>query len=64
MYNTEKLKKMRIESKMTIKELAEKIGISQSHYCLIESKKRMLSYEMAIKIANVFRTTPDHIFLS
>jgi repressor protein len=64
MYNTEKLKKLRIKQKLTIYDISSKIGISPSHYSLIENGKRKLSYEMAIKIAKVFHTTPDKLFLS
>ncbi|MBD9085482.1 XRE family transcriptional regulator [bacterium] len=49
---------------LTIYDMSKKIGISASHYYLIENKKRNLTYEMAIKIANIFQKKPDDIFLS
>ncbi len=64
MYNTEKLKQLRIKKGLTIYDMSKKIGISASHYYLIENKKRNLTYEMAIKIANIFQKKPDDIFLS
>lgn len=48
---------------MTIYDISNIIGISPSHYSLIENKKRKLTYDMAIKIANVFDKNPDDIFL-
>ena len=63
LYNTDKLKKMRIESGYTIYDMAKMVGISYSHYSLIENKKRNLTYDLAIKIASVFNKKPDDIFL-
>jgi putative transcriptional regulator len=63
MYNTKKLRKLRLEKGYTIYDMAKLIGISYSHYSLIENKKRNLSYEMAIKIAKIFDKKPDDIFL-
>ena len=63
LYSTEKLKQIRIEKGYTIYDMAKLVGISYSHYSLIENKKRNLSYELAIKIAKVFNKTPDDIFL-
>ena len=33
-----------------------------SFYWQIENDKRRLTYDMAMKIANFFKTTPDEIF--
>lgn len=63
LYSTEKLKKMRIEAGYTIYDMAKLVGISYSHYSLIENKKRNLTYDLAIKIAGVFNKKPDDIFL-
>lgn len=60
MYN--KLKEVRKNKKMTAREVAEKVGISKPFYCQIENCKRRLSYDTAVKIANVFGVTPDHLF--
>lgn len=63
MYKTDKLKQLRIKKGLTIYDIANMIDISPSHYSLIENKKRNLTYDMAIKIANVFDKKPDDIFL-
>lgn len=43
--------------------MAKRLGISPSHYCLLENKQRKLYYEMAIKIAALFKMKPDRLFL-
>ena len=63
MYETNELKNLRAENKYTIYDMAKMLNISSSHYSLLENKKRNLSYEMAIKIAKIFKTKPDEIFL-
>ena len=60
MYN--KLKELRSNSKMTAREVAEKVGISKPFYCKLENCKRRLSYETALKIALVFGVKPDDLF--
>ena len=60
MYN--KLKQLRKMNKYTTKEMAEKLNISKPFYSQLENKKRRLSYEMAIKIADIFELKPDDIF--
>ncbi|MBR1717651.1 MAG: helix-turn-helix transcriptional regulator [Bacilli bacterium] len=63
MYETRELKALRNKNHYTIYDMANMLNISSSHYSLLENKKRNLSYEMAIKIANIFNTNPDEIFL-
>lgn len=63
MYNTKKLKQIRIEKGYNIYDMAKLTGISYSHYSLLENMKRKLTYEMAIKIAAVFDKKPDELFL-
>lgn len=60
----EQLKKDREEKGLTIKETADKVGISKSYYSLIENGKRGLSYPMATRIASVFNKKPDDIFFT
>lgn len=57
-----KLKQLRIKNNLTTKEIAERIGISQSYYCLLENNKRRLFYDTAKKIAKIFNLKPDDIF--
>lgn len=63
MYETKKLKKLRKDNNLTIYDMAKKLNISSSHYSLLENKKRMLTYDMAIRIAKIFNKNPDDIFL-
>lgn len=57
-----KLKKIRIINKLTHQTMADTLKISKSFYWQIENNKRRLSYDMAIKIADIFKTTPDELF--
>jgi len=43
--------------------MASKLDVSFQYYWMIENGKRGLSYEMAVKIAEILDTTPDYIFL-
>ena len=56
------LKKFRIKNGLTCQTMADCLQISKSYYWQIENNHRKLSYEMAMKIANIFKTTPDNIF--
>lgn len=56
------LKKIRNEHKLTHQTMADTLKISKSFYWQIENNKRRLTYDMAIKIADIFKTTPDEIF--
>lgn len=59
-----KLKEIRIHSNLTYQQVADLVGISKEYYWMIENGKRRLTYELAVKIANVFCTNPDNIFLN
>lgn len=58
----QELKKIREEKKYTMQDMANFLNISKTFYWQIENKKRRLSYEMAIKIANIFSLKPDELF--
>lgn len=58
----EKLKKLRINHQLSMKQISHLIGISPAYYCQIENNNRTLSYKLAIKIAGVFKLKPDDIF--
>lgn len=58
----QKLKDLRKKKKYTTAIMAEKLEISKPFYCQIENQTRRLSYDMAVKIANVFGVHPDSIF--
>ncbi len=56
------LKEKRLEKKYSYNRMAIKLHISKSYYYQIENDKRRLTYDMAIKIANIFKMTPDELF--
>jgi putative transcriptional regulator len=60
----QKLIDTRQENDMTLQQVADAIGVSKPYYYMIESGKRGLSYELAVKISSVFNKNPDDIFLS
>lgn len=59
-----KLKELRSKHNYTTKIMADKLGISKAFYCQIENGVRRLSYDMAVRIAQVFNLKPDTIFLT
>lgn len=59
----DKLKELRLENGLTQAVMAEELNISKQYYSQIERGERRLTYEMAVKIANIFKKTPDQIFL-
>lgn len=58
----EKLRKLRLKNKFTCEYMANKLKISKPFYWQIENNKRNLSYEMAYKIAKIFKVRPDELF--
>lgn len=58
----EKLKEVRKKNSMSYEETAKLAGFSKTFYWQIENRKRRLTYENAVKIANVFHLKPDDIF--
>ncbi len=56
------LKDYRIKSNLSYKDMADLLGISKTFYWQIENNKRRLSYERAIEISKMFKTTPDNLF--
>lgn len=59
----EKLKEIRTRENMTYQQVADQVNISKEYYWMIENGKRRLTYELAVKIAKVFKSSPDYIFL-
>ncbi len=57
-----RLKILRNYRRLSVIDVAEKVGISPSYYCQLENGKRNLYYKMAVRIANVFNVKPDDIF--
>lgn len=58
----EKLKELRKGKRLSFQQMAIKLNISKTFYWQIECNERRLSYDMAIKIANIFKKKPDDIF--
>lgn len=58
-----KLKQFREEAGLTQKQMAEKLGVSESYYCQLENGKRRMSLQIALDIAAILRKTPNDIFL-
>ena len=56
------LRMIRKQNGFTTTDMALKLGMSQSMYSYIEIGEKRLSYEVAVRIANIFDTTPDEIF--
>ncbi len=56
------LKEIRKKHHLTCEEMAEKLNISKPFYWQLENDKRRLSYDMAFKIAKIFKKKPDDIF--
>ena len=53
---------LRVRKKISSKKMAEQLGISIPFYSQIENRQRRLSYDMAVRIAHIFKTKPDKIF--
>ena len=58
----ETLREYRLKNHYNYQNMADFLNISKTFYWQIENKKRRLSYDMAIKIASIFKTTPDKMF--
>ncbi|MGI2329698.1 helix-turn-helix transcriptional regulator [Planococcus sp. YIM B11945] len=57
-----KLKELREERNLSVKEAAEFLGISESHYYKIESGLRSPNFKLAGEFAKFFGTNVDELF--
>lgn len=57
-----KLKELREKRNLSVKEAAEFLGISESHYYKIESGVRSPNFRLAGKFARFFGTNVDELF--
>ncbi|WP_061293636.1 helix-turn-helix domain-containing protein [Clostridium botulinum] len=57
-----KIKKYRMRKKLTEKELAHKIGISQNYYSELENGKYDIKLSVLCKIAKELRVKPNVLF--
>lgn len=58
----EKLRELRLQNKFTNQLMADMLGISKPYYWQIEHNQKRLSYDMAIKMAEIFHLRPDDLF--
>lgn len=61
MFIGDRLKELRTAKKMSQKDLAEQIGIAKSVISFYESDARCPSYDVLIKIAEIFNVTTDYL---
>lgn len=57
----EKLKSLRIEKKLTQKQVADRIGLAISAVSSYESGTRYPSYDVLVKLARIFHVTTDYL---
>ena len=57
-----KLREYRLKNKFTNQLMADILGISKPYYWQIEHDQKRLTYDMAIKIAEIFHLKPDDLF--
>lgn len=57
----EKLKTLRTEKKLTQKQVADRIGLAISAVSSYESGTRYPSYDVLVKLANIFHVSTDYL---
>lgn len=57
----EKLKSLRIEKKLTQKQIADRIGLAISAVSSYESGSRYPSYDVLVKLARIFHVSTDYL---
>ena len=57
----ERLKSLRLNSKMTQAQLADRLGVTKSVISAYETGIRYPTYPVLIKISYIFRTTTDYL---
>lgn len=60
-YMGEKLKSLRIENKLTQKQVADRIGLAVSAVSSYEAGTRYPSYESLIKLSRIFHVSTDYL---
>lgn len=58
---SERVKELRIEKGLTRKQLAEQLFVSERLISFWENGQRECSFDMLIKIANIFNTSIDYL---
>lgn len=59
----EKLRTLREQHHMTQRDLASELDLTQGHIYLLESGRRKPSVDLVLKMAQLFRVTPDQLLL-
>ena len=57
----DKLKSLRVEKKLTQKQVADRIGLAISAVSSYESGTRYPSYDVLVKLARIFHVTTDYL---
>lgn len=57
------LQSKRLTKKLSCQDVANMLNISKSYYWELENGKRRLFYQDAVKLAKIFKTKPDKLFL-
>ncbi len=57
----DKLRSLRMEKKLTQKQVAERIGLAISAVSSYESNNRYPSYEVLLKLARIFHVSTDYL---
>lgn len=57
----EKLKSLRIEKKLTQKQVADRIGLAISAVSSYESGSRYPSYDVLVRLAHIFHVSTDYL---
>lgn len=60
----EKMYRLRLKRKLSQKQVAEAVGITQSGYAMIEGGRRHPRKEIMKKLADFFGVTVDELFFS
>lgn len=53
------LKQHRMNKGYSCEAISRKLGISKTYYWQIEQGKRRITYDLALKMADIFKATPD-----
>lgn len=57
----EKLKSLRLEKKLTQKQIADQIGLAISAVSSYESGSRYPSYDVLVRLAHIFHVSTDYL---
>lgn len=58
-----KFRELRKRKGVNLESIAQELNVSKAFVSMVETGKRSLDYQMAIKMAKIFKSTPDELFL-